>query len=199
MPKYSSGPNLNHLFIGSEGVFGIITRATIRVFRLPEAQVFATVAFDSFDQGFDAAAELMALGLHPTLLDLTEEEAENEEGNEIKLFLLFEGYREGVAAQEQRAMQVCAQFGGRDIGPGPTLNYWEARHESGERYKLNALGRPREERWTRQWGRSFDYLHDGAAHFPGAGVPPPLRQNPVRSGCSRHWNTPSGAARSFSP
>ena len=159
VPKYSSGPNLNHLFIGSEGVFGIITRATIRVFRLPEAQVFATVAFDNFDQGFDAAAELMALGLHPTLLDLTEEEAENEEGNEIKLFLLFEGYREGVAAQEQRAMQVCAQFGGRDIGPGPTLNYWEARHESGERYKLNALGRPREERWTRQWGRSFDYLH----------------------------------------
>ena len=159
VPKYSSGPNLNHLFIGSEGVFGIITRATIRVFRLPEAQVFATVAFDRFDQGFDAAAELMALGLHPTLLDLTEEEAENEEGNEVKLFLLFEGYREGVAAQEQRAMQVCAQFGGRDIGPGPTLNYWEARHESGERYKLNALGRPREERWTRQWGRSFDYLH----------------------------------------
>ena len=28
VPKYSSGPNLNHLFIGSEGVFGIITRAT---------------------------------------------------------------------------------------------------------------------------------------------------------------------------
>ena len=153
VPKYSSGPNLNHLFIGSEGVFGIITRATIRVFRRPEAQVFATVAFDSFDRGFDAAAELMALELHPTLLDLTEEE------DGIKMFLLFEGYREGVSAQEQRAMQVCTQFGGRDIGPGPTLTYWEERHSSGERYKRNALGRPREERWNRQWGRSFDYLH----------------------------------------
>ncbi len=153
VPKYSSGPNLNHLFIGSEGVFGIITRATIRVFRRPEAQVFATAAFDRFDRGFDAAAELMALGLHPTLLDLTEE----EEG--VRMFLLFEGYREGVAAQERRAMQVCAQFGGRDIGPEPTLDYWANRHQSGERYKRNALGRPREERWNRQWGRSFDYLH----------------------------------------
>ena len=154
VPKYSSGPNLNHLFIGSEGVFGIITQATIRVFRRPEAQVFATVAFDSFDRGFDAAAELMALELHPTLLDLTEAEDE-----EIKMFLLFEGYREGVAAQEQRAMQVCAQFGGRDIGPEPTLDYWADRHQSGERYKRNALGRPREERWNRQWGRRTDYLH----------------------------------------
>ncbi len=153
VPKYSSGPNLNHLFIGSEGVFGIITRATLRVFRQPETQVFATVGFATFDQGFAAAAELMALELHPALLDLTEDE------DGIRMFLLFEGYREGVAAQKQRSMQVCTQFGGQDIGPGATLDYWRERHSSGERYKRNALGRPREERWNRQWGRSFDYLH----------------------------------------
>ncbi len=153
VPKYSSGPNLNHLFIGGEGTFGIITQATVRVFRQPEARVFAAAAFDSFDQGFDAAAELMALDLHPALLDLTEEDGQ------VRMFLLFEGYREGVAAQESRARQVCARFGGRDLGPGPTMRYWEDRHESGERYKRSALGRPREERWNRQWGRSFDYLH----------------------------------------
>lgn len=153
VPKYSAGPNLNHLFIGGEGVFGVITQATIKVFRQPEAQVFATVGFDGFEPGFDAAAEMMALDLHPALLDLT------EEGDGIRMFLLFEGYREGVAAQEKRARQVCADFGGRDIGPEPTLTYWAERHQSGERYKRNALGRPREERWRRQWGRAFDYLH----------------------------------------
>lgn len=153
VPKYSSAPNLNSLFIGGEGVFGIITRATIKVFRQPEAQVFATAGFDSFDQGFDAAAEMKALDLHPTLLDLTEEDGE------IRMFLLFEGYREGVDARYQRAMKICAQFGGRDIGPDGALDYWEGRHDSGYRYKRNALDRPREERWNRQWGRSFDYLH----------------------------------------
>ena len=153
VPKYSSGPNLNHLFIGGEGVFGIITRATIRVFRQPEAQVFATAGFDTFDQGFDAAAEMKALELHPTLLDLTEEDGE------VRMYLLFEGYREGVEARHQRAMAICAQFGGRDIGPADTLDYWEGRHDSGYRYQRNALGRPREERWNRQWGRAFDYLH----------------------------------------
>ena len=111
VPKYSSGPNLNQLFIGSEGTFGIITQATIRAYRRPEAQVFATASFDSFDHGFNAAGELLALGIHPALLDLTEED------DGIQLHLLFEGFQEGVAAQEQRSMQVCAQLG----GPGPRL------------------------------------------------------------------------------
>jgi alkyldihydroxyacetonephosphate synthase len=153
VPVYSSGPNLNHLFIGSEGVFGAITRATIKVFPLPEAQAFATYAFDSFDRGFAAAADLLGLGIRPTLLDLT------EEPDGIRLHLLFEGYREGVAAQEQRTARVCAQLGGRDIGPETTLLYWEERHESGENYKRTALGQPRQVRWNRRRGRSFDYLH----------------------------------------
>ena len=153
VPKYSSGPNLNQLFVGSEGAFGIITKATIRVYRRPEAQVFATASFDSFDQGFKAAAELLALGIQPTLLDLTEEE------DGIQLHLLFEGYKEGVAAQEQRSTQVCARFGGRDLGSEPTLAYWRDRHESAVNYKQSALGQPRRVRWNRSLGRGFDYLH----------------------------------------
>ena len=153
VPKYSSAPNFNHLFIGGEGVFGIITRATIKVFRIPEARVFATAAFKTFDQGFDTAAEMKALDLHPTLLDLTEEDGQ------IRMFLLFEGYKEGVEARHRRAMAICAQFGGVDIGPDETLDYWEGRHDSAYRYRRTALDRPREERWNRQWGRSFDYLH----------------------------------------
>ena len=153
VPKYSSGPDLNQLFIGSEGTFGIITQATIRVYRRPEAHVFATVAFDSFDHGFNAAAELQALGIHPTLLDLTEEE------DGIHLHLLFEGFREGVVAEEQRSTQVCAQFDGHAIGPEPTMAYWRERHQSGLDYKRSALGQPRQVRWDRSMGRGFDYLH----------------------------------------
>jgi alkyldihydroxyacetonephosphate synthase len=153
VPLYSSGPNLNHLFIGTEGVFGVITKATIKVFRLPEAQVFATYSFDNFDQGFEASAELLAVGIRPTLLDLT------EEPDGIRLHLVFEGYREGVEAQEKRTRQVCVDFGGRDIGPEVAMEYWDERHESGENYKRTALGQPREVRWNRRRGRSFDYLH----------------------------------------
>ncbi len=154
VPKYSSGPNLNHLFIGAEGSFGVITKAIIKVFRLPEMQIFSAVAFDSFEQGFNAAIEMLGVGIRPALLDLTEEE------NNIRLHLLFEGFEEGVAAQEKRSMRICSQAGGRPEGPGPTVAYWKTRRDSAESYKDSALGKPRSVRWARWQSKSgFDYLH----------------------------------------
>ena len=153
VPKASTGPNLNHLFIGAEGVFGVITRATIRVFRQPEAAAYATMEFAGFDDGFRAVTEMTALGIRPALLDLTED----SEG--ILLHLLFEGYREGVDAALRRTVAICDAAGGWDAGPEPTLAYWRHRHDSALNYRQTALGRPRAERWERQWGRTFDYLH----------------------------------------
>ena len=156
VPNQSSGPSLKHLFIGSEGVFGVITKACVRVFRLPESQVFQSVAFDTFQQGFNAATEIFALGVRPTLVDLTEEDTG------IIFHMLFEGFQEGVAANEKRALRVCSQLGGRMLGPGPTTTYWETRRQSAESYKVSALGKPRSVRWSR-WRsrRGFDYLHLG--------------------------------------
>ena len=153
VPKQSTGPNLNHLFIGSEGVFGVITRATLRVFRQPESNAYATVEFADFADGFAAVSEMSALGIRPALLDLTED----DEG--ILLHLLFEGYREGVEAALRRTMAICNTAGGWNVGPEPTLDYWRHRHDSALNYRETALGRPRAERWRRQWGRTFDYLH----------------------------------------
>ena len=156
VPNQSSGPSLKHLFIGSEGVVGRITKACVRVFRLPESQVFQSVAFDTFQQGFNAATEIFALGVRPTLVDLTEEDTG------IIFHMLFEGFQEGVAANEKRALRVCSQLGGRMLGPGPTTTYWETRRQSAESYKVSALGKPRSVRWSR-WRsrRGFDYLHLG--------------------------------------
>jgi len=153
VPKYSSGPNLNQLFIGSEGVFGVIVKATIQVFRMPEERAFDAVAFDDFDRGFSGAAELLALGIRPTLLDLSEED------DGIRLHLLFEGFKEGVAAQHQRSIQVLMDMGGRPMGPEPTKAYWRVRHDSGHNYKRTSLGKSRKDRWQRRAGRNFDYLH----------------------------------------
>ena len=152
VPHYSSGPNLNQLFIGSEGSFGIITRATLQVLRQPEQRDFSTFCFPTFDQGFQAIVELFALGLRPSVVDLTED----SEG--VHLYLVFEGYKEGVAAQHWRTTEVCKAFDGKDMGPREATVYWDTRHSIAERYRDNVARLSRRERWQqRSW--AFDYLH----------------------------------------
>ena len=154
VPRYSSGPNLNHLFIGTEGVFGVITKATLRVFRLPEIRTFATMGFDSFERGFEAVAELFALGLRPTLVDLTEEPGEG-----VRLYMMYEGYREGALAQRTRSLNVCRDFGGSDLGDEQALDYWNTRYRSAETYRDEMLNQPRSVRWQGRGSRGLDYPH----------------------------------------
>ncbi len=158
VPKYASGPNLNHLFIGSEGAFGIITRATLQVFPLPEKRSFTTFAFDSFDQGFHAVVEFFNRGLRPALLDLTEERYGDNGG--VLLYLMFEGTAEEVEGQEQGVRRVCLQAGGRDLGPEETVHYWDTRYDIALRFKAERTnsGAARRPRPSRR-GRGFDYLH----------------------------------------
>ncbi len=162
VPKYASGPNLNHLFIGTEGTLGIITAAALRVYRLPEERRFATIAFDDFETGFRAVSEMFAIGLRPALTDLTEEPDRRDGSGRVLLYLAFEGYREEVEAQERRTHIVCKEHGGADIGPGETLTYWEERHDTALRYQQETLPLTPAQRWTRPgpWrDGSWDYLH----------------------------------------
>ena len=157
VPKYSSGPDLNRLFIGTEGTFGIITKAWLRVFRTPEVRSFAAVAFETFDQGFEAVAELFALGLRPSLVDLTEEPG-SPGSAAVHLIMVYEGYKELVSAQRRRSLKVCRDFGGTALGPSMASDHWRTRHQTGEWYRREMLDQPRDVRWSR--GRmAFDYLH----------------------------------------
>jgi alkyldihydroxyacetonephosphate synthase len=163
VPKTSAGPSLHHLFIGSEGTLGIITQATIRVFRLPESRVFKALTFPGFEDGFHAVLEMFSLGLNPALTDLTEEPDSAPEGNsdhyKTTLYLVFEGYAEEVEAQVARAMRVCQALEGEDVGPAPTQAYWDTRHDSAYSYKERFLDRPVRDRPARDWPRRTEYPH----------------------------------------
>lgn len=47
--KDNSGPNLNHMFIGSEGLFGVVTRASMRLSPKPQIETNALCAVPSVD------------------------------------------------------------------------------------------------------------------------------------------------------
>ncbi len=49
MIKNNAGYDLKHLFIGSEGTLGVVTRAVLRLREQPQSQLAALAALDSFD------------------------------------------------------------------------------------------------------------------------------------------------------
>ena len=57
LPASAAGPDLRHLLLGSEGRYGIITRAIVRVQRVPEDEDFHAIFFHDWTSGAQAVRE----------------------------------------------------------------------------------------------------------------------------------------------
>jgi FAD/FMN-containing dehydrogenase len=166
VPKSSTGPDLTQLFIGGEGVFGLITEATLQVFSAPQAHALQAFAFPTFAHGFAAVAEMAAVGLRPALMELSEDFPTEdiprsliERHPGVSLYLGCEGFQELVEAQRGRALAICQHHAGKDLGEGAARAFWNSRHRTAERFQQERLRNlPRGILETRPEA-SFDYIH----------------------------------------
>jgi alkyldihydroxyacetonephosphate synthase len=74
LPASAAGPDLKHWILGSEGRLGVITRASLRVSRLPEHESFHAVVFESFSAAMQAVRELAQQGSGLSMLRLSDAE-----------------------------------------------------------------------------------------------------------------------------
>lgn len=72
-PRSAVGPNMTQIFVGSEGVLGIITKAVMRIWRLPERRIFAGVLFDSVEKGLETIRKILQSGVYPAVVRLYDE------------------------------------------------------------------------------------------------------------------------------
>lgn len=77
IPASAAGPDLRHMVLGSEGRMGVITSATVRVHRLPEADHFYSVFFPDWQSGTDAVREIVQSGVDVSMLRLADSDETN--------------------------------------------------------------------------------------------------------------------------
>jgi alkyldihydroxyacetonephosphate synthase len=133
LPGSGAGPSPDRLMLGSEGIFGVITEAWMRVRPRPVFRGTATVHFGDYGQAVEAVRALSQSGLYPSncrLLDKREAalNAVTMDGTHV-LVVAFESADHPVRAWMERALELVGDHGGRSP-KGPV--YREGGERSGD-------------------------------------------------------------------
>ncbi|WP_019629959.1 FAD-binding oxidoreductase [Actinomadura atramentaria] len=126
LPGSGAGPSPDRMFLGSEGALGVITEAWMRLQERPRFRAGASVLFEDHGRAVEATRAVAQSGLFPAncrLLDPNEAflNAGTASGGGV-LVLGFESADHPVGARLDRALELCADHGGRaearrDTGP----------------------------------------------------------------------------------
>jgi alkyldihydroxyacetonephosphate synthase len=109
--RQSAGPDLNQLFIGSEGTLGVITSARLRAHPVATATHRSAWSFPSFEAGADACRRISQRGLAPAALrlyDAAEADRSYSTGEVAVLLVFDEGDTEIVRAATDITEQECS-------------------------------------------------------------------------------------------
>jgi alkyldihydroxyacetonephosphate synthase len=116
LPGSGAGPSPDRLFIGSEGILGVITEAWMRLQSRPTFRASASVTFPSFLAGAEAAWVIAQAGLFPAncrLLDPGEAATAGAgDGSRAVLLLAFESADHPLDAWMTRALECVRDHGG---------------------------------------------------------------------------------------
>lgn len=152
--KTSSGYDLIHLFVGSEGTLGVVVEATLRLVGLPEAFSAAVITFPSVQAAGKAVFEIIRSGLDPASLELLAPECvelinrEKGLGLEVAptLFTEFHGPSESQMAEViEMVGEICKEEGCKafrsGLGRDERDRLFRSRHELGEMLLRSHPGR----------------------------------------------------------
>ncbi|MDO6797969.1 FAD-binding oxidoreductase [Shimia thalassica] len=118
--KSSAGYDLTHLFVGSEGTLGIITRLTVRLFGQPDTILAATCGFETVDDAVNSVIMAIQMGIPMARIELLDEVQMKGMNNfnpdlnlpeKPHLFLEFHGSEAGVKEQVELFQGISEEFG----------------------------------------------------------------------------------------
>ncbi|MBI3740979.1 MAG: FAD-binding protein [Chloroflexi bacterium] len=144
------GYDLVGAVIGSEGTFGIITQALVKILPLPEEIRTLLAIFDSVERASHAVSAIIAAGIIPAALEMLDAISLRAVENAMHvgyptdagavLLIEIDGAREGLDELQTLIGDICREFESRELRVAQTK---DARAElwRGRKHALPALGR----------------------------------------------------------
>ena len=134
VPKHAAGPDLNQIFIGSEGTLGVITKATFKLFEQPECRKHRAFLFPDMTSGFAAGRDIMQK-VKTSIMRFFDEA---ETVSIIKKILGFEkkgcfmnvtceGIERIVDVEMDIVVEICKKYGAQDLGSEYGEKWYENR------------------------------------------------------------------------
>jgi D-lactate dehydrogenase (cytochrome) len=143
--KQSSGYDLLHLFVGSEGTLGVITEATLKLVPVPTLMSAVLTSFETVEQAVEAVVAIRGSGLDPAALELIDAAHVNmlnkaeDIGLDEKPTLFMEFHAAHEAALEAglaMVQEICEELGATSFrattDTAERKKLWQARHHSFE-------------------------------------------------------------------
>lgn len=130
-PRKATGPDISRLFIGSRAAFGVITTATLRVHRLPEAELASGFVLPSMTAAMALAREALVVGVRPARLRiLGKARAEDELGDLVgtgaaAVLTVLEGPHALITVEHQQLRGLARDLGGEELSSQVT-DRWRA-------------------------------------------------------------------------
>jgi glycolate oxidase len=113
----SVGYDLRGVFIGSEGTFGIVTKAWVKLTRNPQSYRTMRVSFASVDDAAQAVSDIIAAGIIPAAAEFVDHVAldalkeafglQLPEGTKALLVIELDGLEVALDRQAERVKEIC--------------------------------------------------------------------------------------------
>jgi FAD/FMN-containing dehydrogenase len=132
--RATTGLDLKRLLIGTEGTLGLVTAATLRVFRIPEREEIHAFRLRDFAAGFGALCRLYDDGVVPSVMDFEETFGAaglpwRSDPAPPELYLGFAGARDVVTGSWRVARRSLRAARALPRSDREAQEYWRTRHD----------------------------------------------------------------------
>ncbi len=182
--KNKTGFDLVGLFVGSEGMLGVVTEATLRLLPMPQARAAVSCGFADMKAAAAAVQAVFAAGWLPAALEIADRftleaargwlGAENVPPGEAHLLVELDGRENSLRGEIEDLRGLLAAAGALTpqtaLGDGPCERLWELRRKFSESLRSTGLTKLNEDIVVPR-GRLVDLIDFGAELQRRHGIP----------------------------